>query len=62
MCSAIRELFVTILIFCHPEKPRQLFDLLYRDTWNDFMHTLPEDNHNKELLKAMVLQDVEQRL
>ena len=63
MCPAIRELFVTILILCQPAKPRELFESFYRDMWDDFEYSLHNNEEgNEELLRAMVILDIEQRL
>ena len=36
MCSALRELFVTILMFCFPANPLELFSKYHLDWADDF--------------------------
>ncbi len=56
-CPKIRDLFVTILLFCEPSNPLQLFQQHVSEWWDDFKRKYPEAD--EELLKAMVLQDIE---
>ena len=63
MCPANRELFVTILTFCQPTKPRELFDSFYQDMWDGFENALDSNEEgNEDLLRAMVILDIEQRV
>ena len=43
MCSALRELFVTILLFCMPANPKELFEGHHLDWADDFR----KDSKNK---------------
>ena len=64
LCKQIRELFIVILMFCHPSNPRQLFEEFW-DTWiDDFelqgkRQKVPLD---KTQLKTILLLDLEMRL
>lgn len=65
LCPAIRELYVTILLFCEPSNPRQLFDNHWLQWSEDFQHRA-RVNRREELdqdqLRTLVLVDIEQRL
>ena len=64
LCAQIRELYVVILMFCHPSNPRGLFDEFWQ-TWTDDYELkgrrrgTPLDENQ---LKTMVLLDLELRL
>ena len=64
LCPQIRELFVVILMFCHPSNPRSLFDEFW-ETWTDDFELLgrrrgvPLDENQ---LRTMLLLDLEMRL
>ena len=64
LCPQIRELYVTILLFCMPSEPNALFTEFWPTWVDDFKHkgnqrnmTLTEDQ-----LRTMVLLDIEMRL
>ena len=64
MCPALRELFVTILLFCLPSNPRELFNKHWKEWTDDF----EKDASNKGLslkdsqLRTLVLLDIQTRL
>ena len=64
MCSALRELFVTILLFCMPANPKELFEGHHLDWADDFI----KDSKNKGIelsqqqLKTLILLDIQRRL
>ena len=64
LCPQIRELYVTILLFCMPSEPRALFDEFWRTWAEDFEHR--NQARNIELtegqLRSMVLLDIDLRL
>ena len=68
--SALRDMFVTILMFCEPSNPRKLFDTHWEeDKWyEDFKYTAENrrGQHRRqpsmEQLKTFVLIDIENRL
>jgi hypothetical protein len=61
MCPQIRELFVTLLLFCNPADPLALFEHHHMHWWDDFLQKVPQPAE-EELLHAMVLLDIERRL
>ena len=63
-CSGLRELYVTILMFCEPSNPRQLFDDHWEEWIDDFKHKANKRGRTLELdtLKTMVVMDIEKRL
>jgi hypothetical protein len=64
MCPALRELFITILIFCMPANPRELFEKHYMDWTDDIQRQSTEKGHvlNDEQLRILILLDIQQRL
>ncbi len=64
--SALRDMFVTILMFCEPSNPRQLFDAHWEvDEWyEDFQYSARKKGRmpSAEELKTLVLIDIENRL
>eukprot|EP00656_Telonema_subtile_P023030 TRINITY_DN24328_c0_g1_i2.p2 TRINITY_DN24328_c0_g1~~TRINITY_DN24328_c0_g1_i2.p2 ORF type:complete len:129 (-),score=25.12 TRINITY_DN24328_c0_g1_i2:213-599(-) len=60
MCPQIRDLFVSILIFCSPANPLDLYTQHHHQWWDDLQHRHRTDD--PDLLEAMVLLDLEERL
>ena len=60
MCPQIRELFVTLLLFCPVGNPAILFETHHENWWDDFV--LRSNCNNREILRNMVLCDLESRL
>ena len=68
--SALRDMFVTILMFCEPSNPRQLFDAHWEvDKWyEDFEYTAGKTRGRQrrqpsmEQLKTSILIDINNRL
>ena len=61
MCPQIREMFVTILIFCEPSNPLTLFNEFW-DTWTDDFSRKSQVPLTEAQLKTMVLLDLDVRL
>ena len=49
MCPQIRELYVTILMFCQPSNPKALFE--------EFLHTWIDDYEQKGYRKGITLDE-----
>ena len=64
MCPQIRELFVTILIFCHPSDPLLLFNEFWGTWTDDFEQRSHRDQRilTENQKKTMVLLDLDLRL
>lgn len=62
LCPQLRELFVTILIFCHPAAPTALFEAHYAEWCDDFVPLIPNVHEDDQVLRCMVLIDIERRL
>ena len=64
LCPQIRELYVTILLFCMPSEPRALFDEFWSTWADDFEHRGQQRNLalTEAQLKTMVLLDIDMRL
>ena len=64
MPAALRELFVTIILFCMPSNPRELFEKHYIEWAEDFQAN--ESRYSRELterqIRTLVLLDVRKRL
>ena len=60
----LRELFVTLLLFCNVGDPPQLFEDHHQFWWDDFALRLQSSYRvqDEQLLRAMVLIDIEIRL
>jgi len=61
MCPQIRELFVTMLLFCQVSDPQQLFETHHMDWCDDFIRKNPIFR-DPVLGRACVLLDIEKRL
>ena len=63
MCPQIRELFVTLLIFCDVSNPARLFETYHHQWWDDYNRFASEASRiAPELLRILVLCDIERRL
>ena len=64
MPSTLRELFVTIVLFCMPANPRELFDKHFLEWSDDFQAEALKKNVvlNETQIRTLVLLDVKQRL
>ena len=64
MSQALRELFVTILMFCSPANPLELFNKFHLDWSDDFKREAEKKNVklNDSQLKTLVTVDIKQRL
>lgn len=61
LCPQIRELYVTLLLFCNPADPVALFDKHHEHWWDDYIRRVPAPADGV-LLRSMVLLDIEKRL
>ena len=64
MSVALRELFVTILMFCGPSNPLELFDKFHLDWGDDFKGNAEKKKNylNDIQVKTLVTMDIKQRL
>ena len=64
MSSALRELFVIILMFCYPANPLELFNKYFLDWTDDFQREAEKKqvNLDENQLKTLVTMDIKQRL
>ena len=64
MCLALRELFITILIFCMPENPKELFEVHHLEWADDFIKDAMQKgiSLNEKQLRTLVLLDIRKRL
>ena len=67
MPSSIRELFVSILLFCEPSDPKGLFEKYWSDMGEDFKHALERNRIDTievtdEVVQTRVLMDLQDRL
>ena len=60
LCPQIRSLFVTLLLFCEPSNPLQLFESHAQQWWDDYKRKIPATTEDQ--LKVMVLLDIQQKL
>ena len=61
MSLQLRELFVTILLFCNVSNPRTLFEKHHTSWWDDYLRHAPK-TFNSMLFRTLVLYYIEQRL
>ncbi|WP_416879511.1 AAA family ATPase [Litorimonas sp.] len=63
-CPQLRELFVTILMFCDASNPRDLFDHFWESWTDDFLQKAVRQGIHlqSDQLKTLVLIDIEHRL
>lgn len=61
MCPQIRELFVTMVLFCDIANPTQLFETYHIQWCDDYIHTARRQI-DPVLLRTLVLCDIERRL
>ena len=61
---ALRELYITILLFSMPADPKQLFESHYLEWTDDFVHEAEENGikHSDAQLRTLVLLDLKKRL
>ena len=64
MSSTLRELFVTIVLFCMPANPKELFDKHYLEWSDDFKFKALKKNVvlSESQIRTLVLIDIKQRL
>jgi hypothetical protein len=65
MPTALRDLFITILVNINPADPILLFEKYWKDMGEDFQNQLITNNNNNnddDLIKNMVLMDIEKLL
>ena len=64
MSPALRELFVTILMFCYPSNPLELFNNHWMDWGDDFKRAAEKRQEvlDDKQLRTMVILDIQQRL
>ena len=64
LSSALRELFITILMFCEPANPKTLFEDHFLEWADDFKHQAEKKGYvlTNEQLRTLVLIDIKQRL
>ena len=64
MPSALRELFVTIIIFCVPSNPKELFNNHYSEWADDFIHKASKTGISltDTQIRTLVVLDIQQRL
>ena len=64
MPSALRELFIMILTFCHPSNPRELFEHHYTEWADDFIYDALKKgiNLSDAQIRTLVSLDIQQRL
>ena len=64
MPSALRELFTTIVIFCQPANPKELFEKHYTEWADDFVHkAIKQGIHlSDSQIRTLVVLDLQQRL
>ena len=62
MCPQVRGMFCTILEWCSPSNPRSLFDKHFKAMGDDIVYKSQPRDVRDELLRAMVLLDIEKRL
>ena len=64
MPAALRELFVTIILFCMPSNPKELFEKHFIEWAEDFQ--IDEDKKGRQLterqIRTLVLLDIKKRL
>ena len=64
LSCALRELYTTILLFCMPASPKDLFESHYMEWTDDFVYAAEERGMNldEQQLKTLVLIDLKKRL
>ena len=64
MCPALRELFITILLFCLPASPKDLFDAHYLEWADDFVKAASRKGKSlsDQQLRTLILLDIRRRL
>ena len=64
MSSALRELFIIILLFCLPSNPVNLFESHYMEWTDDFIMSASKEGKTLSdlQLRTLVLMDVQKRL
>ena len=64
MCPALRELFITILLFCNPGNPEELFSKHFLEWADDFIRKAEKRGVtlSEQQLRTLVLLDIETRL
>ena len=64
LSPALRELFTTILLFCMPANPKELFEKHYLEWTDDFIHEAERNGCTltNQQLRTMALKDLQQRL
>ena len=64
MSNALRELFVTILMFCSPANPVELFNNHHMDWVDDFQNAAGKNHQSLDdrQLRTLVIIDIQQRL
>ena len=64
MCSSLRELFTTILLFCSPANPRILFEKHFMEWTDDYVRDASKKKItlNEKQLKTLILLDIRHRL
>ena len=60
----LRDLYVTILIYCQPSNPKELFEKHYQEWTDDFIYRAEKKGkiYSEEELRTLVCLDVEERL
>ena len=64
MCPALRELFITIILFCMPANPQELFEKHHMEWIDDIQKKAATAGQvwNDQQLRILVLIDIQQRL
>ena len=64
MCVSLRELFTTILLFCSPANPRDLFEKHFIEWTDDYVRDATKKGIalSEKQLKTLILVDIRQRL
>ena len=64
MSSSLRELFVMIVLFCHPANPQDLFNKHYMDWADDYISTSLKAGVelSESQIRTLVVVDIQQRL
>ena len=64
MASTLRDLFITIILFCMPSNPQELFDKHYLEWADDFVLKAEKDGFalNESQIRTLVLIDIQEKL
>ena len=64
MCPSLRELFTTILLFCSPANPKELFEKHFIEWTDDFVEDASKKGIvlSEKQLKTLILLDIRHRL